>query len=170
MPDLRSESLMAGLQAPVNDKAAAMPGADDDAEYHARIFPRAVNSFRNRKAIRVVGKANGTAQRRLDIASQRPAIEQRRVCITYDASLWRGAAGHADADTSLLPGFLFCKFHEPDDRADAILIAAFRCFYALARTFPAITIQRNDLHFRAAPVYSYEHVDLFIEFGCRFPG
>jgi hypothetical protein len=58
-----SDGIGSGEYLAVNDKAATNTGAEDDAEYNGRTLGGAINRFRERKTVGVIGQPDFTPQK-----------------------------------------------------------------------------------------------------------
>ena len=158
MTDFGGDALIACMHMSSDRKPAAMAGADDDAENRVRILARAVDGFGNRKAIGIIGKPHVAAERCLKIAPERLAVQEHGIGIAHDAGARIGASGNTDADRPLFACRLLGRRDKFLHGTDTGIIAAGRRGDAVTGSRRAIAIERDDFHFRAAPINSNEHV------------
>ena len=117
--------------------AAAHSGTEDDAEDGAAAGGRAVDRLGQRKAIGVVGEAHRAAERGLDIAAERPAVEPGRIGVLHQSGSGDDRAGNADADRSGRADLALQRGDQPGNRRDRAVIIADRRGDSTARPDPA---------------------------------
>jgi hypothetical protein len=138
-------------EAPVDDDAAADPGAEDDAEHAAVAGGRAVGRLRQGEAVGVVGESRLAAERCGDVAGERPADQPGRIGV-LDEAVFGDRAGNADADRSADPGLAFDRRDQPGDRRDRAGIIARRGRHAAAPAQPAAAVDQGRFDLAAAEV------------------
>ena len=156
VPPLAGDPVGAGQRLPAQDDAAADAGAENDAENDFGALPGAVDRFREREAVGVVGQAHFALQQRLQVAAQRLAVQAGRVGVLDAAVQRRFGARRADADAAAPSEFAFRRFDEAGDRVQRRQIVALRRRHAPAQEFAAGAafglFERDDLDLRAAEI------------------
>ena len=132
--------------------AAADAGAEDHAEHGVGAGGCAVDGFRQRKAVGIVGEPHLAIQRAFEVFLQRLAVEAGRVAVLHQAGRGRDGTGGADADAAALPQFEFGLVDQRGDRGHRGGIVILRGRYTAAQDFLAGGIERDQLDFGAAEV------------------
>jgi hypothetical protein len=144
----------------VEDEPAAATRADDHAEHRARAGARAIDGFREGKAVGIVGEADRPAELRLEIALEWPAIEPCGVGVLHEPTRRRQRSRHADADAAVPPAVCSSMCTIPATAADRGGVVVARRRYtmlgcrAAARTSatPAILLPPRSIPRRSAAV------------------
>src|SRR5688572_20688015 len=162
MPPLAGYSVRAGKNLAVDRNPASRAGSEDDTEDDAAARTSAVRRFGEREAVGVVPEAHGAPQVRLDVTSQRPAIQPRRVRVLYETGCGRDRSGDADADArGDADGALEIR-HQRRDRRDRLLVAAARRRSANAVLNRARLVEHDALDLRSAEINPNAHGSPYI--------
>jgi hypothetical protein len=118
VPPFAGDRVRPGEDPAVDDDAAADSGAEDDAEDHPCALRRAINRFAERKAICVIGQPHGPAERRGQVAVERPPDQARGIGVLHEAGGRRQHARYAQADAVSAPERRFGIFDQGFDGGD----------------------------------------------------
>src|SRR5204862_8179443 len=113
---------------------------------------RAVSRLRQRKAVGVVRKAYRPAERRLDMAPERPPVQPHRVGVLDEPGLDNDRPRDGDAHRSGRPDLALDSPDKGADRGDPAGIIADRGRNPLAPMHAAVVVERRRLDFGAAEV------------------
>ena len=140
---------------PVHDD----PGADTRAENHAEDDVRAracaVGSFRQCKAVGIVGEPDGSLQPRREIVDDRFAVEAYGIRAPKESGGARARSGRADTDERRARSEVELALGAVDQRSDGLddrRIVLMRRRHATPEQFAPGDIERDDLDLRAAEI------------------
>jgi hypothetical protein len=115
---LARDAVTAGDHGALDDHAGAGARADDHAEHDARAGRSAVDSLREREAVRVVGQSDGPTERLGEQTVERQTVEADCVRAAEQAGLRGEGARRTDAHAAALARACLELPDQPGDRRD----------------------------------------------------
>ena len=143
----------------VDDDAAADAGAEDGAEHHRRALAGAVDGFRERETVGVVGDAHRATEGGGQVAAQVAAVQPGGVALGDPPRRAVDRTGDADPHPIDAPaGLRFELVEQPADRAQPALVVKARRRDAGAGPLDARLVENHPLDLGAAVVETKPHV------------
>src|SRR5690606_19956710 len=152
VPPLPGDAVRPREHLAVDDHTAAAPGAYDHAEDDRGARGRAVDRFRQRETVRVVGHADRAIERLLEVLLERFAVQPRGVRVLDESRQGRHGSGYPAAHRGAPTGATFERLDHAPHRGDRAGVVVPGRRHPDASDFAAGVIERDPFDLRAADV------------------